>query len=102
MSYTMNRRDDNEAALVRLWKQLGCIWIEQPRENGFDGLLLRNGEMWIVEIKDGRKPPSKRKLTPNEIKRMAELEAIGVAYNVVEDEEQGMALIGLLLRGAYK
>lgn len=93
MSFTKNKRDANEAALVARWKQLGCVWIPQPRENGFDGLLARNGERWIVEVKDGSKSPSDRKLTKNEIATRARLQAVGVEYHIIETEEQAIALV---------
>ena len=95
MSYTKNKRDGNEDAILELWRRLGCVWIEQPRENGFDGLLCRMGETWVVEIKDGGKPSSKRKLTPNEIERKAELEGIGAAYNIINNEQEAAALVRL-------
>jgi len=94
MNYTKNKRDANENAIIELWRYLGCVWIPQPRENGFDGVLCRNGQTWIVEIKNGGKPPSARKLTAGELKQKAELEAIGVRYNVVENEQQAVELVG--------
>ena len=94
MGYKTNRRDTNEETLVELWRQMGCVWIPKPRENGFDGVLCRCQRVWIVEIKDGGKPPSARQLTPNERKRKRELEDVGVRYNVIENEQQAIELLG--------
>jgi len=93
VSHLKNKRDLNENAILELWALMGCVWIPQPRENGFDGVLCRSGKIWIVEIKNGNKPPSARKLTVGELKRKAQLEAIGVRYNVIENEHQAVELV---------
>lgn len=95
MNISKNKRDANEAELVGLWRRLGCIWIPQPRENGFDGLLLRNGEMWIVEIKSGLLPPSKRQLTANERAMRERAESADLEYHVIENLKQAADLVRL-------
>ena len=85
---TRDKPDANKAALVKLWRSAGGLWIDQRREAGFDGLALFRGRVWLVEIKDGRLPPSGQALTPNEQRQQAAVELRGVAYTIwrsVED-----------------
>lgn len=89
-----SRRDDNESGLVLIWRQCGAFWLPMPREAGFDGLLCFRGVPYVVEVKDGNKPPSARKLTPRELEVKAALEARGVTYYVIETEDQALRLVG--------
>ena len=85
---THDRRDENEADLVRLWESAGGIWYPQPRKNGYDGTAVFRGRVLLVEVKDGSKPPSAQALTPNEQRQRARVEAQGVEYTIwrcVED-----------------
>lgn len=60
------RRDDNEAEIVKALRKAGAYvaYLDTPA----DLLVGYQGRTHIVEIKDGSKPPSARKLTPNEQK----------------------------------
>ena len=91
---TFSKRDGNEAAILAALRGLG-VWHRQlDRTSGFDLLLCWRGQSWIVEIKDGSQPPSARKLTPNEYRTRAELEAIGVGYHVCESLDDVLRVIG--------
>jgi hypothetical protein len=85
---THNRKDANEADLVRLWESAGGIWYAQDRTTGFDGVAVFRGRILLVEVKDGSKPPSAQALTPNERRQQARIEDQGVEYTIwrsVED-----------------
>lgn len=62
------KADANQAEIVALLRKLGCS--VQPIHmvgRGVPDLLLGvAGKNFIVELKDGSKPPSARKLTPDE------------------------------------
>ncbi|MEY4720068.1 MAG: hypothetical protein RL563_2686 [Pseudomonadota bacterium] len=60
------RRDDNEGEIVRALRECGAqvVYIDEP----CDLIVGYKGRTILVEIKDGSKPPSARKLTPNEQK----------------------------------
>jgi len=63
-----NRTDDNQEALVKLWRKMGAtVLILSGVGKGCPDVLLGiNGKNALVEIKDGSKTPSKQKLTPLE------------------------------------
>lgn len=68
-TFTPRRVDKNQAALVKAFRQLGVKWthLHMVGAGVWDGLA---GFKWltvIVEIKDGSKPPSARKLTEQEM-----------------------------------
>lgn len=61
------RRDRNQLELVRLWEQLGGTFADLSQLPGvLDGIAGIAGVDQRVEIKDGKKPPSARKLTEKE------------------------------------
>lgn len=58
------RRDDNEKEIVKALREAGAYvaYLDTPA----DLLIGYMGRTIIFEVKDGNKPPSARKLTPNE------------------------------------
>jgi Holliday junction resolvase len=60
------KRDDNEAAIVRFLEANGCI-VQRLSAPGVPDLLVsRGGVNCLLEVKDPTKPPSKRRLTPDQ------------------------------------
>jgi len=58
--------DENQAAVVRTLRALGCS-VQSLAAVGAgvpDLLVGRNGLTLLFEVKDGSKPPSERRLTP--------------------------------------
>lgn len=63
------RVDANHAEIKRAFEALGCSFLDVSQTPcGFDGVAGLGGLCICVEIKDGNKPPSDRKLTDNEAK----------------------------------
>lgn len=66
------RVDDNQAEVVAALRAAGVqVRVMSEVGGGFPDLLCkhrRTGELLLLEVKDGRKPPSDRKLTPLEEK----------------------------------
>lgn len=60
------RRDDNEAEIVKALRAAGAYvyYLDHPA----DLLVGYQKRSILLEVKDGNKPPSARKLTPNEQK----------------------------------
>ena len=61
--------DDNQGEIVKLFRKLGwTVLIISQLKNCCDIIVSKNGRTIAVEIKDGAKPPSQRKLSEGEIK----------------------------------
>ena len=62
------RTDSNHAVIRQAFRDRGFSWMDTYMVGkGFpDGVVGRYGINVLIEIKDGEKPPSKRKLTPDE------------------------------------
>ena len=63
------KRDDNHADVVRALRQLGCTVqdLASVGDGCPDILVGFRGRNLCLEIKDGAKPPSARKLTPEQV-----------------------------------
>ena len=95
--YDMRRAakiDDNQNEIVKAFRNLGAyVLITSQLKNAFDCLVGFRGNLYVVEIKDGKKPPSKRKLTSGEKKCKSKLNAVGVEYNIVKDLDDVQKLL---------
>lgn len=63
------RADANQPAIVKALRGAGCL-VEHLHEVGGgcpDLLVGWRGRWHVVEVKDGSKPPSGRKLTPKQV-----------------------------------
>jgi hypothetical protein len=62
------RRDDNEKEIIAAMRAEGA-YVKQINDEGlFDLLVSHRGETLLIEVKDGAKPPSARRLTDAEQK----------------------------------
>ncbi len=65
------RIDNNQRDLVRQIRKIPGCTVQSLADCGAgvpDLLIGYNGKCYLAEIKDGSKPPSKRKLTPDQIR----------------------------------
>jgi hypothetical protein len=85
------KRDDNEQEIVKALRKAGAYvaYITEPA----DLLVGYQGRTMILEVKDGNKPPSARKLTPNEQKFHDEWTG-GELYVITSVEDALDRLIG--------
>lgn len=64
------RTDDNQPEIVDAARGVGCtVWITSGLGNGGPDLVIgcpRTRTNYLVEVKDGSKPPSAQALTPKE------------------------------------
>ena len=61
--------DANQREIVKAFKQLGYS-VEHLHTVGGgvpDLLIGKHGKNWLIEVKDGSKPPSARCLTPDQV-----------------------------------
>jgi hypothetical protein len=98
MARRANRKDANHATIARLLQQVGAHVIDAAVAPalGFDLLVAYRGQMYIMEIKDGSKPPCERQLTSNEQEQQAALARHGVEYHVVLSEDDALKVIGAI------
>ncbi len=86
--------DDNQATITAAFRALGCT--VQPIHTvgrGVPDLLVAtpDGRNCLVEVKDGSKPPSKRRLTPDEERWIAGWN--GPVW-IVNDADDAARLVG--------
>ena len=87
--------DANQSEIIAALRKAGAVVvITSQLKNAFDCLVCFRGQINIVEIKDGNKPPSARKLSEGETKCKELLESVGVAYNVIISVDEALQLIG--------
>ena len=88
------RVDNNQGEIVAMLRKLGAVvLITSQLKNAFDLLVGYNGKLYIVEVKDGNKPPSARKLTSGELQCKERFESVGVTYHVINSVEEAIELI---------
>ena len=91
-----NRTDANTIEIVDALRKVGAVWVDctgDPRI-GFDGLIAFRSSLLAVELKDGKKAPSARRLTDNEAKRAYQLAHVGVTVHVINNCDEALKLIG--------
>jgi hypothetical protein len=98
MARRANRKDANHAAIAQLLRQVGAHVIDAAAAPalGFDLIVVHRGWIYIMEVKDGSKPPSERQLTPNEQEQQAALARHDVGYHVVLSEDDALRVIGAI------
>ena len=86
------RVDANHHVIVNALRQAGCTVTSLAAVGkGVPDLLVGiRGRNYLIEIKDGSKPPSERKLTSDQI---AWHEAWRGTVRVVENEQQALEVI---------
>jgi hypothetical protein len=90
------RVDQNHASIIKLWRKCGATVLDcsGARGLGFDAIVLTRGRLYLVEIKDGSLPPSRRALTDAEARAR---DAFPDHWRLVESEADALALISAAL-----
>ena len=89
-----NRVDANQADIVKQFRLSGCSVLNiSSLKNCCDLIVSKFGRSIFCELKDGKKPPSQRKLTEGEIKFKAETQG---AWRLVESEKDADKVIAEL------
>lgn len=89
------RVDDNQGQIVDALRRVGCsVWSLAGVGKGFPDLAVGfRGRNLFLEVKDGSKPPCKRRLTPDE-------EAFHASWRghvaVVESVEDALKIVGMI------
>jgi len=84
--------DANQTAIVAALRQVGCevLSLAAIGRGAPDLLACRADQVYLLEIKDGKKSPSRQKLTPQQIK-FHEYWPV----HVVRNEIDALAAVGL-------
>ena len=87
------KRDDNHAEIRDNLRAIGAMVHDTGSlGGGFPDLVVGyRGVIHLLEIKDGSKPPSKRKLTPDEVKFFHDW--AGFPVHVVESFDDALRVI---------
>lgn len=86
------RTDSNHAAITGCFRACGALVTSLAAHGeGLPDLLIQHqGKLYLVEVKDGSKPPSKRKLTPAQ----KEFHAIWIVHIITCVEDVPILLAG--------
>lgn len=86
------RRDANEAEIIAVLTFAGCYCIQMDKSAGFDLLVIKDDDMYVMEIKA---PGKESDLTASERARLEGIVMIGGGnYWVVSSAEQALNIIG--------
>ena len=86
--------DSNQNEIVKCLRGVGAVvLITSQLKNAFDLLVGYKGKLYIVEVKDGSKPPSARKLTAGELKCKELFERVGVTYHVIHTADEAIEML---------
>ncbi len=64
------RTDANQVDIVKALREIGCsVAVTSGAGDGFPDIVAGRGKKnWLIEIKDGNKPPSAQKLTTDQVR----------------------------------
>lgn len=90
------RTDANHADIAKAMRGMGAYVVDCSQVgNGFPDLMVGWRGRWeLVEIKDGSKVPSARKLTAYQMVFHADAERVGCKVHVVTNVDEALAVLG--------
>jgi len=92
---TAARRDANEREIIDALEKFGAR-VHQVSDGGTPDLLVAFRGRWtVIEVKDGNKPLSQRKLTPAQVQFMDTFSADTPTY-VVSSVDEALRAIGVI------
>jgi Holliday junction resolvase len=93
--------DANQAELVKIMRDMGVsVEITSAAHDGMTDLVVGFGGISVlVEVKDGSKPPSVRKLTPKQVEFHSRFMG---AITVIETVDQAIQLVNTIRQVAAK
>ena len=92
--FAVGGRDLNEPLIIAVLLRAGIGYIQLREGDGAD-LIVKMNPLFFVEIKNPAQPPSRRRLTPDELRLQAECGKIGVAYFVIETPEEMARIVNV-------
>lgn len=93
--YKAKKVDANQPAIIQAFRDVGAS--VEPLHfvgQGFPDILVGfRGQNWLIEIKDGSQPPSKKRLTDDETDWHRKWNG---QVAIVENDHQALQLIGVI------
>lgn len=89
------KRDDNEAAIVKALRAMGCL-VEFISGTGIPDLLVWSPFrkcILLLEVKDGDKSPARRRLRPEQLAFHTAWAGSGAPVHVVESVQQALDVV---------
>lgn len=87
--------DDNQGEIVSALEAIGVGVVKTSSIGEFCDLVTAYRGVWrLLEVKDGSKPPSRRKLTPAQVTLHALAQAHGCTVYVVETVDEALRIHG--------
>jgi len=88
------KTDSNQQEIVKALRSIGAhVLLCHQLKNAFDILVGYRGKLFIIEIKDGSLPPSKRRLTEGEQKCADGFASVGVKYYIAESVDDAIKIV---------
>lgn len=96
MARRASRIDRNQPDIVKAYRGVGAtVELTHAVGKGFPDLVVGfRGMTHLVEVKDGEKPPSARKLTPDQVEWHAAWK--GSPVHVVKNVDEALAVLGIM------
>lgn len=89
------RKDANHSSVVSTLESVGAgVYDAASDGSPYDAIVFWRGRIHLAEIKDGSKPPSRRKLTEKEVRLHALARAHGCSIAILHNDVEALALIG--------
>lgn len=86
--------DINQPEIVEALRSMGAFVLHTHQlKNAFDILVGYKGKLFIMEIKDGKLPPSKKRLSNGELECKEGFESVEVPYHIVESVEEAVGVL---------
>jgi hypothetical protein len=86
--------DSNHADIVKALRKVGAFVqsLATVGDGCLDLLVAYQGHWHVIEIKDGTKPPSQRRLTPDQVRWISVLDTRAPVY-VVKSVDEAIACL---------
>lgn len=88
------KRDTNEKQIIDALEAVGAVVQQISDANALDLICGYRGHLHWLEVKDGSKPPSARKLTPGQIETFRRFNGYPLA--VVTNPQEALEAIGAI------
>jgi len=87
--------DGNHTEIIKAFRAMGCSVADLSRLGGGipDLAVGLYGRTVLVEVKDGRKPPSKRRLTPDQRQFLEQWQGSYAIVETLDDVEMTVRML---------